>query len=67
MKTIPRLVPEALGAYWALQHVTVNPQGLGLTPSGVAERLAAAGCEVLEQSDLIARMTKADGMGWEHR
>ncbi|CAK9067791.1 unnamed protein product [Durusdinium trenchii] len=48
----------ALGAYWALQHVTVNPQGLGLTPSGVAERLAAAGFEVLEQSDLIARMTK---------
>ncbi|CAK9067860.1 unnamed protein product [Durusdinium trenchii] len=55
----------ALGAYWALQHVTVNPQGLGLTPSGVAERLAAAGFEVLEQSDLIARMTKADGMGWD--
>ena len=46
----------ALGAYWALQHVTVNPNGLGLTPKLVAERLSRF--QQLESFDLIARMTK---------
>ena len=31
----------ALGAYWALQHVTVNPTGLGLAP--VRHKLAHEG------------------------
>ena len=30
----------ALGALWALQHVTVNADGLGLCPAGVIERMA---------------------------
>ena len=28
------------GAIWALQHVTVNADGLGLCPAGVIERMA---------------------------
>ena len=32
-----------LGALWALQHVTVNPQGLGLTPQALAERMKSVG------------------------
>lgn len=32
-----------LGALWALQHVTVNPKGLGLTPQAVAERMKSVG------------------------
>ena len=48
----------ALGAYWALQHVTVNPMGLGLTPGGVAERMRAAGFVNIESIEMIARMTK---------
>lgn len=49
-----------LGALWALQHVTVNADGLGLCPAGVIERMAeggfdAAKCESLE---MIHGMTK---------
>ena len=32
-----------LGALWALQHVTVNPKGLGLTPQALAERMKSVG------------------------
>jgi len=48
----------ALGAYWALQHVTVNPDGLGLSPSEVSDRMKAAGFGKTEAFDMIARMTK---------
>ena len=52
-----------LGALWALQHVTVNADGLGLCPAGVIERMAeggfdAAKCESLE---MIHGMTKLLG------
>jgi len=51
--------PE-LGALWALQHVTVNADGLGLCPAEVITRLAEGGfdaskCESLE---MIHGMTK---------
>lgn len=51
--------PE-LGALWALQHVTVNADGLGLCPAEVIKRLAEGGfdaskCESLE---MIHGMTK---------
>ena len=49
----------ALGAYWALQHVTVNPNGLGLTPRLVGERLSRSGFVEVEAFEMIARMTKA--------
>lgn len=48
----------ALGAYWALQHVTVNPNGLGLTPRLVEERLTRSGFVEVEAFEMIARMTK---------
>lgn len=32
-----------LGALWALQHVTVNPKGLALTPQALAERMKSVG------------------------
>ncbi|CAL1173744.1 unnamed protein product [Cladocopium goreaui] len=48
----------ALGAYWALQHVTVNPNGLGLTPRLVEERLTHSGFVEVEAFEMIARMTK---------
>ena len=31
------------GAIWALQHVTVNADGLGLAPREVVSRMGAAG------------------------
>jgi len=48
----------ALGAYWALQHVTVNPDGIGLSPGAVSDRMKAAGFAKVEAFDMIARMTK---------
>jgi len=48
----------ALGAYWALQHVTVNPDGIGLSPGMVSDRMKAAGFAKVEAFDMIARMTK---------
>jgi len=50
----------ALGALWALQHVTVNAEGLGLCPKEIIARMAAAGfdaskCETME---MIHGMTK---------
>ena len=47
-----------LGALWALQQVTVNPKGLGLTPQALAERMKSVGFQEVEHFDLIARMTK---------
>ena len=51
--------PE-LGALWALQHVCVNAEGLGLTPRGVIGRMGAAGFaeERCETSEMIGGMTK---------
>ncbi len=40
--------PE-LGALWALQHVTVNADGLGLCPAEVIKRLAVV-CQVRAQT-----------------
>jgi len=50
----------ALGALWALQHVTVNADGLGLCPKEIIDRMGSAGfdeskCESLE---MIHGMTK---------
>lgn len=49
-----------LGALWALQHVTVNADGLGLYPEAVISRMSAAGfdgsrCETME---MITGLTK---------
>jgi len=49
-----------LGALWALQHVTVNADGLGLYPAAIIERMASAGfdgasCETME---MITGLTK---------
>lgn len=51
--------PE-LGALWALQHVTVNAEGLGLCPANIIERMSTAGfdgskCQTME---MIQGMTK---------
>lgn len=46
-------------ALWALQHVTVSPEGLGLSPSAVAARLEAAGFgDVGDAAPLVAGMTR---------
>lgn len=48
-----------LGALWALQHVTVNADGLGLCPVEVSERMVAAGFEAAtETREMIHGMTK---------
>ena len=48
----------ALGALWALQHVTVNASGLGLCPSEVGTRMTAAGFTGVETMEMIHGMTK---------
>ena len=48
----------ALGALWALQHVTVNADGLGLAPFEIANRMEAAGFSGVETSEMIHGMTK---------
>merc|ERR1719310_1165274 len=50
----------ALGALWALQHVTVNADGLGLTPSEIQTRMAAGGFDAskVETMEMIHNMTK---------
>jgi ubiquinone/menaquinone biosynthesis C-methylase UbiE len=48
----------ALGALWALQHVTVNADGLGLCPNEVGTRMTAAGFTGVETSEMINGMTK---------
>ena len=48
----------ALGALWALQHVTVNAEGLGLCPSNVTARMTAAGFGETETTEMIGGLTK---------
>lgn len=46
-------------ALWALQHVTVNAQGLGLTPAAVTARLESAGFAKIDpHAEMISGMTK---------
>jgi hypothetical protein len=47
-----------LGALWALQHVAVNAEGLGLNPQEVCTRMAKAGFVDIEVQDMIKGMTK---------
>lgn len=48
----------ALGALWALQHVTVNADGLGLAPFEIIERMTAAGFVKPDCMEMIHGMTK---------
>ena len=48
----------ALGSLWALQHVTVNAGGLGLTPAEVISRMTAAGFAKCETMEMINGLTK---------
>ena len=48
----------ALGALWALQHVTVNADGLGLCPKEVIDRMEAAGFSDASSQEMIHGMTK---------
>jgi len=50
----------ALGALWALQHVTVNASGLGLCPANIIERMEGAGFAAgkSESMEMIHGMTK---------
>jgi len=47
-----------LGALWALQHVAVNPNGLGLCPANISSRMQAAGFGRTEVLEMIGGMTK---------
>mmetsp|Transcript_37456 Transcript_37456/g.84432 ORF Transcript_37456/g.84432 Transcript_37456/m.84432 type:complete len:375 (-) Transcript_37456:47-1171(-) len=47
-----------LGALWALQHVAVNPDGLGLHPGKVSTLMKAAGFVRTESLEMIGGMTK---------
>merc|ERR1711972_1179542 len=49
-----------LGALWAVQHVAVNVDGLGLCPREIISRMGAAGFDVerCETSDIIHGLTK---------
>merc|ERR1712086_486090 len=49
--------PE-LGALWSLQHVAVNVDGIGMTPSIVTKFMADAGFQEVTHSDMIGGMTK---------
>eukprot|EP00928_Gymnodinium_smaydae_P069080 TRINITY_DN5245_c0_g2_i1.p1 TRINITY_DN5245_c0_g2~~TRINITY_DN5245_c0_g2_i1.p1 ORF type:complete len:401 (-),score=63.26 TRINITY_DN5245_c0_g2_i1:193-1395(-) len=50
----------ALGALWALQHVTVNANGLGLCPKEVVDRMIKCGFANanIESTEMIHGMTK---------
>jgi len=50
----------ALGALWGLQHVTVNADGLGLSPKEIIARMGSAGFDVsrCETMEMIQGMTK---------
>jgi len=48
----------ALGALWALQHVTVNADGLGLCPANIISRMTDAGFDSAESMEMIHGMTK---------
>jgi len=47
-----------LGALWALQHVAVNSDGVGLNPHEVSTRMKAAGFVDIEVQEMIKGMTK---------
>lgn len=47
-----------LAALWALQHVTVNPEGVGLHPQLASGLMLKAGFERAESLDMIRGMTK---------
>ena len=47
-----------LGALWALQHVTVNADGLGLCPAEVGARMTDAGFAKIETQEMIHGLTK---------
>lgn len=49
-----------LGALWALQHVTVNAEGLGLCPAEIKCRMAAGGFDdsKVETMEMIHGLTK---------
>lgn len=48
----------ALGSLWALQHVTVNADGLGLAPFEIIDRMEAAGFTDAATTEMIHGMTK---------
>ena len=48
----------ALGSLWALQHVTVNADGLGLCPQNIISRMEDAGFKDCEHMEMIHGMTK---------
>ena len=51
---------DSLGALWALQHVTVNADGIGLCPEVVISRMDAGGFDRAncETQEMIHGMTK---------
>lgn len=54
------LAGPALAALWALQHVTINAEGLGLSPSEIISRMESAGFDQAksETVEMIQGMTK---------
>jgi hypothetical protein len=47
-----------LGALWALQHVAVNADGVGLNPHEISTRMTKAGFVDIEVQEMIKGMTK---------
>ena len=47
-----------LAALWQLQHMVYTPDGTGMTPGYIRERMEAAGFERLSDYDLIPGMTR---------
>jgi len=47
-----------LGALWALQHVAVNSEGVGLNPHEVSTRMTKAGFVDIEVREMIKGLTK---------
>lgn len=47
-----------LGALWALQHVAVNADGVGLNPHEVSTRMTKAGFKDIQVQEMIKGMTK---------
>jgi len=47
-----------LGALWALQHVAVNAEGVGLNPHEISTRMTKAGFKDIQVMEMIKGMTK---------
>lgn len=47
-----------LAALWQLQHMVYTPDGVGLTPGFLDERMRGAGFEIVDNAGLIAGMTR---------